>query len=121
MQQHDEAARRERQRAAGMRRWPSSLFLADQQYFRILESPELNRCEFSEAVRIHPFFDGNGRTARLGHRRTAGLWLQAHLHLLNIFVSPSVHAAIQIIVSGRRGGGGGREGGGGGTIIRVHH
>ncbi|KAL3070304.1 hypothetical protein niasHS_016131 [Heterodera schachtii] len=61
MQQHDEAARRERQRAAGMRRWPSSLFLADQQYFRILESPELNRCEFSEAVSD---VRGEGRTMK---------------------------------------------------------
>ncbi|KAL3110411.1 hypothetical protein niasHT_018241 [Heterodera trifolii] len=77
MQPHDEAARRERQRAAGMRRWPSSLFLADEQHFRILESPELNRCEFSEAVLKmfnHKFMWGQNQ-AEAGRIREEGQML----------------------------------------------
>ncbi|KAL3122521.1 hypothetical protein niasHT_003057 [Heterodera trifolii] len=59
------AAQRESRRAMAMRRWPSSVFLADSQFYWLLASPAINKDRFKIKVRIHPFFDGNGRTARL--------------------------------------------------------
>ncbi|KAL3110410.1 hypothetical protein niasHT_018240 [Heterodera trifolii] len=114
MQSDDEAAGRDRQRAAAMRRWPSSLFLADTNFSTFANLQTQNGINLIEAlrmlnhailwdenqaeagairehgrmyvggfkvtpgtriggfemvtgpmVRIHPFFDGNGRTALL--------------------------------------------------------
>ncbi|KAL3110413.1 hypothetical protein niasHT_018243 [Heterodera trifolii] len=44
------AAQREARRAMAMRRWPSSVFLADSQFYWLLASPAINKDRFKIEV-----------------------------------------------------------------------